>query len=120
MSTQNLRLQVLLNAVDKITQPLRAVSRQSSETAKALKIAQQQVKDLSGQTGKIDGYRKLARDIAITGNQLKQAQDRVRTLSTAMQNSTAPTAAMRREFERAQQEAQRLKERYGQLRAANK
>ncbi|MGR3754950.1 phage tail tape measure protein [Edwardsiella anguillarum] len=115
MSTQNLRLQVLLNAVDKMTRPLRSVSQQSSETARVLKAAQQQVKDLNRQTGQIDGHRKLARDVAVTGNKLKSAQDRVRALATAMQNSTAPTAAMRREFERAQQEAQRLKERYGQL-----
>ena len=115
MSTQNLRLQVLLNAVDKITRPLRSVSRQSSETARALKTAQQQVKELNKQAGQIDGYRKLARDVTVTGNQLKQAQDRVRTLAAAMQNSAAPTAAMRREFERAQQEARRLKERQNQL-----
>ncbi|ELY9432799.1 phage tail tape measure protein [Salmonella enterica] len=115
MSTQNLRLQVLLNAVDNITRPLRSVSRQSSATARALKTAQQQVKDLNRQTGQIDGYRKLARDVAVTGNRLKQAQDRVRTLAVAMQSSAAPTAAMRREFERAQQEARRLKERQNQL-----
>lgn len=115
MSTQNLRLQVLLNAVDKITRPLRSVSHQSSDTARALKAAQQQVKDLNKQAGQIDGYRNLARDVAVTGNQLKSAQDRVRALATAMQSSTAPTAAMRREFERAQQEARRLKERHGQL-----
>lgn len=115
MSTQNLRLQVLLNAVDNITRPLRSVSRQSSETARALKTAQQQVKDLNRQAGQIDGYRKLARNVAVTGNQLKQAQDRIRSLATAMQSSAAPTAAMRREFERAQQEARRLKERQNQL-----
>ncbi|HFT1105886.1 TPA: phage tail tape measure protein [Escherichia coli] len=115
MSTQNLRLQVLLSAVDKITRPLKAVTQSSSDTARALKAAQQQVKDLNKQAGQIDGYRKLARDVAVTGNQLKSAQDRVRALATAMQSSTAPTAAMRREFERAQQEARRLKERHGQL-----
>lgn len=115
MSTQNLRLQVLLSAVDKLTRPLKNITQSSSATARALKTAQQQVKALNKQAGQIDGYRKLSRDIGITRNQLNQAQERVKALATTMHSATAPTAAMQREFAKARQEAQRLKEQYNQL-----
>ncbi len=115
MSTQNLRLQVLLSAVDKLTRPLKNVTHSTSATARALKTAQQQVKALNMQTGQIDGYRKLSRDIGVTSNQLTQAQARVKALATTMHSTTTPTTAMQRELAKAHQEAQRLKERHNQL-----
>lgn len=79
MSTpRNLRLEVVLQAVDRVTRPFRAIMGSSSDLAKAVKATRDQLKDLNRAQANIDSFRKLSKDAAITENQLGATQARVK------------------------------------------
>jgi phage-related tail protein len=63
MSDNNLRLQVILNAVDKLTRPFRSAQASSKELATALQQSREQIKELNKQAGRIDGFRKTRRSL---------------------------------------------------------
>lgn len=116
MSTpRNLRLEVVLQAVDRVTRPFRAIMGSSSDLAKAVKATRDQLKDLNRAQANIDSFRKLSKDAAITENQLGATQARVKALAQEIAAADKPTAAMSRAFQTAVREAQALKQRGGEL-----
>lgn len=116
MSTpRNLRLEVVLQAVDRMTRPFRAIMGSSSDLAKAVKATRDQLKDLNRAQANIDSFRKLSKDAAITENQLGATQARVKALAQEIAAADKPTAAMSRAFQAAVREAQALKQRGGEL-----
>jgi len=116
MSTpRNLRLEVVLQAVDRMTRPFRAIMGSSSDLAKAVKATRDQLKDLNRAQANIDSFRKLSKDAAITENQLGATQARVKALAQEIAAADKPTAAMSRAFQTAVREAQALKQRGGEL-----
>ncbi|MBS8740817.1 hypothetical protein KER40_20005 [Escherichia coli] len=54
MSDNNLRLQVILNAVDKLTRPFRAAQASSKELAGAIQNTRNSLKELNKQAGRIE------------------------------------------------------------------
>lgn len=115
MSTQKLKLEVLLATINKATAPLKQITRGSTETAKALKAARDSLRALNDQQKNLDGFRKLDKDISITSNAMRGAQDRIKALKQAMTEVEKPTAAMSREFAKAVKEARSLKQEHTQL-----
>lgn len=116
MSTaRNLKLEVLLQAVDKVTRPFRAITGTSGELARSVKAARDQLKDLNRAQVNIDSFRKLSKDAAIAENQLRAAQARVKALAQEVDAAEKPTAAMNRAFQSAVREAQALKQRGAEL-----
>ncbi|SDP45971.1 phage tail tape measure protein, TP901 family, core region [Ralstonia sp. 25mfcol4.1] len=116
MSTpRNLRLEVVLQAVDRMTRPFRAIMGSSTDLAKAVKATRDQLKDLNRAQANIDSFRKLSKDAAITENQLGATQARVKALAQEIAAADKPTAAMSRAFQTAVREAQALKQRGGEL-----
>lgn len=112
---RNLKLEVLLQAVDRVTRPFRSMVGSSSELARAVKATRDQLKDLNRTQAGIDSFRKLSRDAAITENQLRAAQSRVKALAQEIAAVEKPTASMNRAFQAAVREAQTLKQRGGEL-----
>lgn len=109
MSMDKLKIEVLLAAINKATGPLKAIQTGSSETAKALKAAKDQLKSLNEEQKRIDGFRNAARGIAIHRQELAKAEERVRTIAQAMKAATFPTKEMQKAFKEATQEANHLK-----------
>lgn len=105
----NLRLEVLLAAIDKVTRPLKAIQSGSSETAKAFKAAKDQLKELNDQQKRVDGFRSAARGLAINRQELAKTEERVRTIKQAMEAATFPTKEMQKAFKEATTEANHLK-----------
>ncbi|MFK0666969.1 phage tail tape measure protein [Aeromonas salmonicida] len=117
-----LKLQILLGAVDKITAPLKAASGQSRLTAQDLLATKKRIKELETQSGQIDGYRTLGRQIGATRAELVKAQREVVQLSLGMASVEQPTKAMTRAMEKAKQAAGALEQkeremvsRYGRM-----
>lgn len=117
-----LKLQILLGAVDKITAPLKAASGQSRMTAQDLLATKKRIKELETQSGQIDGYRTLGRQIGATRAELVKAQREVVQLSLGMASVEQPTKAMTRAMEKAKQAAGALEQkeremvsRYGRM-----
>jgi len=99
MST--LKVQILLGAVDKLTAPLKAVTGQSRITAKDLLDTKNKVRDLEKQSGQIDGYRTLGKQIGITRAELTQAQQTAQRMARELAATSNPTKAMTRDLEKA-------------------
>lgn len=117
-----LKLQILLEGVEKITAPLKAVSGQSRTTAQDLLATKKRIKELETQSGQIDGYRTLGRQIGATRAELVKAQREVVQLSLGMASVEQPTKAMTRAMEKAKQAAGALEQkeremvsRYGRM-----
>ncbi|HGC1103317.1 TPA: phage tail tape measure protein [Escherichia coli] len=116
MSDTNLRLQVILNAVDKLTRPFRSAQASSKELATAIQQSRARLKELDAQAGKIDGFRKSSAQLAITGNNLKAAREEAAKLATQFTSTNRPTAAQARLLEQAKNRVSELQSKYNGLR----
>ena len=103
-----LKLQILLGAVDKITAPLKAASGQSRTTAQDLLATKKRIKELETQSGQIDGYRTLGRQIGATRAQLTAAQRDAQQMAQEFAKVEQPTKAMTRAMEQAKQKVRDL------------
>lgn len=103
-----LKLQILLNGIDKLTAPLKAASGQSRITAKDLVDTKKRIKELEAQSGQIDGYRTLGQQIGATRAQLTQAQRDAQQMAQQFAKVEQPTKAMTRAMEQAKQKVRDL------------
>lgn len=110
-----LKLQVLLAAVDKITRPLKSIQQAAGTAAKDVSQTQQHIKELNKAAGQIDGYRKVSRSLGMTSNELSNAQNEAQRLARELAQTQNPTKGMIRQFERAQSEVSKLKLQQNQL-----
>ncbi|QHX00851.1 phage tail tape measure protein [Citrobacter freundii] len=116
MSDNNLRLQVILNAVDKLTRPFRSAQASSRELAAAIQQSRSRLKELDSQAGRIDGFRKASAQLAVTGNSLKAAREEAAKLATQFTATNRPTAAQARLLEQAKNRVTDLQGKYNGLR----
>lgn len=109
-----LKLQVLLNAIDRATGPLKSINTSSIGAARALKDARDNLKQLNAQQKDISAWRTQRAAAEQTEQALSAARDRVRALSQQFAATGAPTKAMTRDMRSAIREAQRLKQQHQQ------
>lgn len=115
MSDNNLRLQVILNAVDKLTRPFRSAQASSKELATALQTTRNSLKELNKQAGRIDEFRKTRSQLAITATNLSAAREEAAKLATQFAATNRPTAAQARLFSQAKKRVQELQQTYNGL-----
>ncbi|HDL8401555.1 TPA: phage tail tape measure protein [Yersinia enterocolitica] len=118
MSDKNLRLQVSLSAIDKVTKPFKSMLASNKMLAASIKNSKQELKQLNSQAANIEGFRKNKAAVNGAAQALTAARDKARQLATELKNSAAPTAKQAREFKRASEEAAKLKQKYHDLRTA--
>ena len=70
----NLKLEVLLKAVDQATRPFKAVQNASRALSGDIRNSQNSLKDLNAQAGRIEGFRKSSAQMAVTAQKLKDAK----------------------------------------------
>ena len=116
MSDKNLRLQVVLGAVDKLTRPFRSARASTRELAGTLRDTRNTLKELDAQAGRIDGFRKTRSQLAITANNLKAAREEAARLAVQFTETNKPTAAQARVLEQAKNRASQLQQTYNGLR----
>ncbi|KAA8705184.1 phage tail tape measure protein [Pseudomonas proteolytica] len=110
----DLKLQVLLSAIDKATRPLKQINNGSLETARALKAARDRLKELNTQQKDVTVWRSQRAAVEQTNEALNAAQAKVKTLSQQFAATGVPTRAMAKDFRTAVREAQRLKQQHQQ------
>jgi len=106
----DLKLQVLLNAIDRATRPLRAIQRQSTEAAQALKAARDKLKNLNDTQKQVTGFRELKQGLASTQAALESARLHAQQLGKTLAQTQNPTRAMTREFDQAKRALHQLKQ----------
>ncbi|OKP03938.1 phage tail tape measure protein [Xenorhabdus eapokensis] len=110
MSDRNLRLQVILSAVDKLTRPFKGAQATNKRLAETIKQSRQQLRELNQQAGKIDGFRKTKQALGSTEHAYRSATERVATLSRALNASASPTQTQIRQLQQAKNAARQLKD----------
>lgn len=106
----DLRIQVLLNTIDRVTAPLRSIARQSNVAGQALRAARDKLKALNESQRQINRFRELKQGLSSTRSELQAAQQRTQALGRALSQTQNPTRAMTREFEQAKRAMQQLKQ----------
>lgn len=114
--SDNVKLQVLLKAVDQATRPFKAVQAASKTLAGDIRGSQDELKALNAQSRRIEGFRAVSGQLAVTGTALKNAKAETAALALQMRNTANPTAAQVRAFENARRSAAALQEKYNSLR----
>jgi len=112
----NLKLQVLLKAVDQATRPFKAIQNQTKSLAGGIRETQSSLKELNTQAAKIDGFRKASGQLAVTQQSLKDAKAEAAALAVAFKNTEKPTTAQARALEKARQAASELQTKSNGLR----
>ena len=115
MSDNNLRLQVILNAVDKLTRPFRSAQASSRELAAAVKKSRDAIKQLDQAVSSLDSFRKLQAENQKLGDRLNYARQRANLLSQELGAMGPPSQRQVVALGRQRLAVQRLEERQKKL-----
>ncbi|HDJ8173803.1 TPA: phage tail tape measure protein [Escherichia coli] len=113
--SNNLRLEVLLKAVDQATRPLKSIQTASKSLSGDIRNTQKGLRDLNGQASKIDGFRKASAQLAVTSQSLEKAKREAEALATQFKNTERPTRAQAQVLESAKRAAEGLQVKYNSL-----
>ncbi|EGA4728099.1 phage tail tape measure protein [Salmonella enterica] len=116
--SNNLRLEVLLKAVDQATRPLKSIQTASKSLSGDIRDTQKGLRDLNGQASKIDGFRKASAQLAVTSQALGKAKQEAGELAVQFKNTTSPTRAQAQALEAAKRAASELQTKYNSLRTS--
>lgn len=114
--SNNVRIEVLLNAVDRASRPLKAIQNASKSLAGDIRNSQTTLRDLNAQASRIDGFRKANAQLAVTGQSLNKAKQEAAALAVQFKNTENPTKAQARAMEAAKKSAADLQLKYNGLR----
>lgn len=98
MSNNNLRLQVVLGAVDKMTRPFKNAQAGSKELASAIRQTREQIKNLTDAGARLQSFDNLTQSLSRTSAELDQTRLRAQMLTrrnvvTGVTNQKANTGA---------------------------
>ncbi|MEY0594265.1 phage tail tape measure protein [Providencia manganoxydans] len=113
--SRDLRLQVVLSAVDKLTKPFRNAQESNKKLAGAIRQSRDTLKALNKQAGQIDGFRKTKQQLIETQQAYQTATQRANALAREMQSIENPTKRQTDALKRAQREAGQLKSKFSEL-----
>ncbi|WP_411849092.1 phage tail tape measure protein [Yersinia ruckeri] len=113
--SNNLKLQVLLNAVDRASRPFKAIQTASKSLSGDIRTTQKALKELNAQSGHIEGFRKTSAQLAVTNQALNKAKQEAAELAIQFRNTEKPTRAQARVLESAQRAAKGLQLKYNSL-----
>lgn len=113
--SKNLRLQVVLNAVDKLTKPFRSAQESNKKLAGAIRQSRDALKTLNQQAGQIEGFRKVKQQLNETQQAYQAATQRASALARELSATENPTRKQADALRKALREASQLKNKYGEL-----
>lgn len=114
--SNNLKLQVLLNAVDRASRPFKAIQTESKSLSGSIRDTQKTLKELNTQAGRVEGFRKTSSQLAVTGQALKKAKQEAAELAIQFKATEKPTRAQAQVMESAKRAASELQLKYNGLR----
>ena len=113
--SNNVRIEVLLNAVDRASRPLKAIQNASKSLSGDIRTSQKSLRELNAQASRIDGFRKASAQLAVTGHALDKAKQEAEALGTQFKNTERPTRAQAQVLESAKRAAEGLQTKYNSL-----
>lgn len=116
--SNDVKLQVLLKAVDQATRPFKSIQTASKTLSGDIRDAQKSLRELNGQASRIDGFRKASAQLAVTGQELKKAKQEAEALAIQFKNTEQPTRAQAQAMDAARKSAAALQLKHNSLRQA--
>lgn len=113
--SNDVKLQVLLKAVDQATRPFKTIQTASKTLSGDIRDTQKSLRELNGQASRIDGFRKTSAQLAVTGHALEKAKAEAEALGTQFKNTERPTRAQAQALESAKRSAEGLQKKYNSL-----
>ncbi|HBY7115624.1 TPA: phage tail tape measure protein [Klebsiella pneumoniae] len=113
--SSDVKLQVLLKAVDQATRPFKSIQTASKALSGDIRDTQKSLRELNGQASRIDGFRKTSAQLAVTGHALEKAKAEVEALGVQFKNTERPTRAQALVLESAKRSAEGLQKKYNSL-----
>ncbi|WP_372690550.1 phage tail tape measure protein [Klebsiella pneumoniae] len=113
--SRDVKLQVLLKAVDQATRPFKSIQTASKALSGDIRDTQKSLRELNGQASRIDGFRKTSAQLAVTGHALEKAKAEAEALGTQFKNTERPTRAQAQALESAKRSAEGLQKKYNSL-----
>ncbi|ELH6533884.1 hypothetical protein Q9K24_005474, partial [Salmonella enterica] len=114
---KDLRLQVILGAVNKMTAPMKAAQNSNRKLAQAIQSTKKSIRALDEQSGKIAGFRKNKQALTQLSGEMRAAQARIKALAIAIKKGGKDTAALTKEQKKAIEAARKLKINHAELSA---
>lgn len=114
--SNNVKLQVLLRAVDQASRPFKSIRTASKSLSGDIRETQKSLRELNGQASRIEGFRKASAQLAVTGQELKKARQEAAALAVQFKNTERPTNAQAKAMEAARKNASELQAKYNSLR----
>ncbi|EMO9523731.1 phage tail tape measure protein, partial [Pseudomonas aeruginosa] len=108
----DLKMRLVLDALDRASRPIRAVSQNSIGLARTLKASRDQLKALQATQSDVSSWRTLRTESTQTETALQAARDRVKSLGQQMAATGVPTRQMTRDLKSAIREATALKKQH--------
>ncbi|MDE1777160.1 phage tail tape measure protein [Klebsiella pneumoniae subsp. pneumoniae] len=116
--SNDVKLQVLLKAVDQATRPFKTIQTASKTLSGDIRDTQKSLRELNGQASRIDGFRKASAQLAVTGQKLKKAKQEAAALAIQFKNTEQPTRAQAQAMDAARKSAAALQLKHNSLRQA--
>lgn len=113
--SSDVKLQVLLKAVDQATRPFKTIQTASKALSGDIRDTQKSLRELNGQASRIDGFRKTSAQLAVTGHALEKAKAEAEALGTQFKNTERPTRVQAQALESAKRSAEGLQKKYNSL-----
>ncbi|MED9631355.1 phage tail tape measure protein [Escherichia marmotae] len=114
--SNNVKLQVLLRAVDQASRPFKSIRTASKSLSGDIRDTQKSLRELNGQASRIEGFRKTSAQLAVTGQELKKARQEAAALAVQFKNTERPTNAQAKAMEAARKNVSELQAKYNSLR----
>ncbi|HFE3631389.1 TPA: phage tail tape measure protein [Escherichia coli] len=114
--SNNVKLQVLLRAVDQASRPFKSIRTASKSLSGDIRETQKSLRELNGQASRIEGFRKTSAQLAVTGKELKKVRQEAAALAVQFKNTERPTNAQAKAMEAARKNASELQAKYNSLR----
>ncbi|MCI3124234.1 phage tail tape measure protein, partial [Escherichia coli] len=106
--SNNVKLQVLLRAVDQASRPFKSIRTASKSLSGDIRETQKSLRELNGHASRIEGFRKTSAQLAVTGHALEKARQEAEALATQFKNTERPTRAQAKVLESAKRAAEDL------------
>lgn len=108
MADRNLRLQIILEALDKVTSPLKSITGASSGARRDLAKTQAELKSLDALQQQVGKYKAAETRFADDSRKYQETQTRLAALRDQMEATEKPTRKLRDEFARTEKQAAQL------------
>lgn len=110
--SKTLQIKILTSLQDKLSAPLNRIRGATGTSGQSIKDLRDRLKTLESTQKEVGQFRGLSKGLGDTATKLEAARQRANQLGTQLRSTANPSAALRREFQQASNQAGALKQQH--------